>query len=57
MVNPVGKDPGQKHFILSMAKSGLRIAGCVGVLLQVVPVSVFIGAFLVAEIIGIAEEL
>ena len=53
----INKDPGNKHFYYSMVKSGFRIAGCVGVLLQVVPVSVFIGAFLVAEIIGIAEEL
>jgi len=52
----INKDPGKKHFYFSMLKSGMRIAGCVGVLLNLVPVSVFVLAFLVAEVVGIIEE-
>ena len=52
----INKDPGKKHFVFSMMKSGMRIAGCVGVLLNLVPVSVFVLAFLVAEVVGIIEE-
>jgi len=53
---PASKDPGQKHFYISLVKSGVRILGCV--------VALFTGSFiwlasgfLLAEILGIAEEL
>jgi len=49
-------DPSQKHFWISMAKSGVRIAGC---LVAILTGSVvwLAGGFLIAEILGIAEEL
>jgi hypothetical protein len=54
MAEPV--DPSKKHFWISMLKSGVRIAGC---LIAILTGNVIwlAGAFLVAEILGIAEEL
>lgn len=55
-LNVQPKDPSSRHFYISMAKSTLRMIGCVlGVLLQSVSVLAFM--FLAAEILGIAEEL
>ena len=54
MSEPV--DPSTKHFWVSMIKSGVRIAGCLIALLTG-SVVWLAGAFLVAEILGIAEEL
>jgi hypothetical protein len=54
MSEPV--DPSKKHFYISLAKSGLRIGGCVA-LLGWRDIGVFALAFLVAEVLGIAEEL
>ena len=51
----LNKDPGQKHFYLSMIKSGLRIGGCVA-LLGWQDIGWFALAFLAAELLGIAEE-
>ena len=54
----INKDPGKKHFLYSMVKSGFRIAGCI--LALTLPANVgmwlFVWAFLIAEGIGIAEE-
>ena len=56
MSNPIGKDPRQTHFCISLAKSALRIAGCVlGIFYNSLAIlAVF---FMVAEILGIAEEI
>ena len=51
----LNKDPGKKHFYFSMAKSGIRIAGCLA-LLGMWDLMLFGLAFLIAEVIGIAEE-
>jgi|TARA_R110000803_G_scaffold41704_3_gene89565 hypothetical protein len=54
----INKDPGKKHFLYSMVKSGFRIAGCI--LALTLPANfgmwLFVWAFLIAEGIGIAEE-
>jgi len=51
------KDVSKKHFQLSMIKSGLRIAGCAIPLLQGgAGMAWFLILFLIAELIGIAEE-
>ena len=53
------KDPSVGHFYISLAKSFVRIAGCVAFLIaQVHPlVSAGAGLLLFAEILGIFEEL
>lgn len=50
------KDPGKKHFYLSLVKSAVRLAGCLGAAAtgSVVLLALF---FAVAEFIGIWEEL
>ena len=50
------KDPSKMHFYISLVKSVVRIAGCIAV---VGGASIFwlASAFLVAELLGIAEEL
>lgn len=61
--NPItiaAKDPGKGHFYVSLAKSVLRIVGCIGAMNMAAPgeaVIVLALAFLVAEILGIGEEL
>tara|TARA_R100001377_G_scaffold85224_1_gene70882 strand:- start:937 stop:1110 length:174 start_codon:yes stop_codon:yes gene_type:complete len=56
MNNPIGKDPRQTHFRISLAKSALRIAGCVlGIAFSSLTIlAVFL---MVAEGLGIAEEI
>ena len=54
MTEPV--DVSKKHFYLSMAKSGIRIGGCIA-LLGWQDIGWFALSFLIAEIIGIAEEV
>tara|TARA_R110000782_G_scaffold265599_1_gene359457 strand:- start:334 stop:507 length:174 start_codon:yes stop_codon:yes gene_type:complete len=56
MSNPIGKDPRQTHFRISLAKSALRIAGCVlGIAFSSLTIlAVFL---MVAEGLGIAEEI
>jgi hypothetical protein len=56
IIIPASKDPGKFHFYVSMVKSAVRIAGCV---LTLSTGSIFwlAGGFLVAEILGIVEEL
>ena len=54
MAEPV--DVSKKHFYISLAKSGLRIGGCVAVLLGA-NILWLPGTFLAAEILGIAEEI
>jgi len=49
-------DPSKKHFYISMVKSAVRIAGCV-LTLYTGHVLWLAGGFLVAEFLGIAEEL
>ena len=49
-------DVSKKHFYISLVKSGLRIAGCVAVLLGA-SIMWLPGTFLVAELLGIMEEL
>ena len=53
---PEPKDPSKKHFYISLVKSALRILGCVAVL-RGGGIIYLAGAFLLAEILGIAEEL
>ena len=50
------KDVSKKHFYISLVKSGLRIAGCIAVLGGAGLVWLA-GSFLLAEVLGIAEEL
>jgi len=50
------KDPGKFHFYVSLAKSAVRIAGCVAALAGF-GITWLALAFLVAELLGIAEEL
>ena len=54
----INKDPGKKHFVFSMMKSGMRIGGCVLALTMPVDFGLwlFVWAFLIAEVIGIIEE-
>lgn len=54
MVQP--KDPSKMHFYISLAKSILRIAGCVAVL-GGAGIFWLAASFLVAELLGVAEEL
>ena len=49
-------DVSKKHFYISMIKSVVRIVGC-GVCLLTGSVVWLAGGFLVAELLGIAEEL
>jgi hypothetical protein len=44
-----------KHRVISFVKSGLRIAGCY--FLAYYDLQIAAGLFLVAELLGIAEEL
>ena len=50
------KDPSKKHVYISLVKSAIRIAGCVVALLTG-SVMWLAGGFLIAELLGIAEEL
>jgi hypothetical protein len=53
---PIGKDPRDKHFVISMIKSVTRMLGCfLGIAFQ--SITVFALLFLVAEILGVYEEL
>ncbi len=54
MAEPV--DVSKKHFYISLVKSVMRITGCVAVLAGA-GIMWLAGAFLVAELLGIAEEL
>jgi len=54
MAEPV--DVSKKHFYLSMAKSGIRLAGC-GIAFATNAIGWFVILFAIAELIGIAEEL
>ena len=56
IIIPASKDPSTKHFWISMVKSGVRIAGCL-IALFTGSVAWLAGGFLVAEILGIAEEM
>ena len=49
-------DPSKKHFYISLVKSALRIIGCVAVLLGG-GIIYLESAFLLAELLGIAEEM
>ena len=53
------KDPGKRHFYLSLVKSVLRIGACVFAYFYShdLPIQVLSGGLLVAELVGIAEEL
>jgi hypothetical protein len=53
---PVGKDPGDRHFIISLVKSSIRLVGC-ATALALQSVSILAVSFLVAELLGIYEEL
>lgn len=52
-----------EHFKISLIKSILRILGCVGtlctvqLLAPVLPLSILGGTFLIAELLGILEEI
>ena len=53
---PVGKDPRDTHFIVSLIKSTVRLLGCfLGIAFQSITAMAFL--FLIAEILGIYEEL
>jgi hypothetical protein len=53
---PVGKDPRDTHFVISLVKSTVRLLGCfLGIAFQSITVLAF--SFLIAEILGIYEEL
>ena len=53
------KDPGMGHFYVSLAKSAMRITGCI-IALMTAPATGILALgilFLLAELLGIAEEL
>jgi hypothetical protein len=53
---PEGKDQRDSHFVVSMIKSSVRLVGCfLSIAFQ--SVTVLAVSFLVAEILGIYEEL
>ena len=53
---PAGKDERDSHFFISMIKSTVRLLGCVlGIALQ--SITVFASFFLIAELLGIYEEV
>jgi len=54
MAEPV--DVSKKHFYISLVKSGLRIIGCIALIVSL-NIMWFGIAFLLAELLGIAEEL
>ena len=56
LLSIAAKDPGKKHFYISLVKSAVRIAGCVAVLAGF-GITWLALAFLAAEILGIVEEL
>ena len=46
------------HFYVSLAKSAIRILGCIlAMLFYDQGLKIIIGSFLVAEILGVAEEV
>jgi len=45
------------HFIISIAKSALRILACIVLLVDTSSILFFSGMFLFAELLGIFEEL
>jgi len=52
----LARDPGRRHFVVSLLKSGVRILACVmGIVLQSITVMAIL--FLVAEVLGIIEEI
>jgi hypothetical protein len=50
------KDPSKTHFYVSLIKSGIRMYGCIA-LLSCQSVNQFALAFLIAEVLGVVEEL
>ena len=56
LLSIAAKDPGKKHFYISLVKSALRIIGCAAVLTGAGIMWLAV-AFLVAELLGIAEEI
>jgi hypothetical protein len=50
------KDPSKKHFRISLIKSGIRMCGCIA-LIGYSSTNLFAVAFLVAEVLGVVEEL
>jgi hypothetical protein len=52
----INKDPGKRHFMLSMIKSHMRIIGCLTALITG-SITGFVILFALAEIVGIAEEV
>jgi hypothetical protein len=54
MIN--AKDPGKGHFYVSLIKSVIRIAACVGVVFGGGVMTLAIG-FLLAELLGLVEEM
>ena len=55
IIKMINKDPGKRHFYISIIKSVVRIAG--GVALFAAQWQIAGVLFIVAEILGIAEEL
>jgi hypothetical protein len=53
------KDPGKRHFYLSIVKSGVRIASCgfCAINPTTLGIAVMAWGLVAAEMIGIAEEL
>ena len=56
---PVGKDPGRRHFYMSMIKSALRIGACAfaAIFATDIAMAVLAWGLLGAEVVGILEEL
>ena len=55
-LNVQPKDPSKMHFYISLVKSAVRIAGCLAVI-GGASVYWLAGSFLIAEMLGVAEEL
>ena len=52
----IAKDPGKMHYYISLVKSAIRILGC-GVALVLQSITILAVALLVAEVLGILEEV
>ena len=52
----LGRDPGEKHFAVSIIKSSIRLLGC-ALSIAFQSVSILAVSFLVAELFGIYEEI
>ena len=56
IVQFLGRDPGEKHFAVSIIKSSIRLLGC-ALSIAFQSISILAVSLLVAELFGIYEEI